>query len=113
MRALKIIKNRSDIGAGTRGSDLGVDALEIAAINAKNDFFNRHQYFDLQTHNESIYNKVNNTFAKRIAFVLEQCKRVRDATEKTLLEGFFPLILSGDHSSALGTTAGIQKAFPK
>jgi len=26
MRALKIIKNRSDIGAGTRGSDLGVDA---------------------------------------------------------------------------------------
>ena len=39
MRALKIIKNRSDIGAGTRGSDLGVDALEIAAINAKNDFF--------------------------------------------------------------------------
>lgn len=113
MRALKIIKNRSDIGAGTRGSDLGVDALEIAAINAKNDFFNRHQYFDLQTHNESIYNKVNNTFAKRIAFVLEQCKRVRDATEKTLLEGFFPLILSGDHSSALGTMAGIQKAFPK
>ena len=25
---IKIIKNRSDIGAGTRGSDLGVDAIE-------------------------------------------------------------------------------------
>ena len=35
---LKIIKNRSDIGAGTRGSDTGIDALEIAAINKENDF---------------------------------------------------------------------------
>ena len=40
MRPLKIIKNRSDIGAGTRGSDIGIDALEIAAINSNNDFFN-------------------------------------------------------------------------
>ena len=36
MRPLKIIKNRSDIGAGTRGSDIGIDALEIAAINSNN-----------------------------------------------------------------------------
>ena len=33
MKPIKLIKNRSDIGAGTRGSDLGVDAIEIAAIN--------------------------------------------------------------------------------
>ena len=36
---IKIIKNRSDIGAGTRGSDMGIDALEIAAINRENDFY--------------------------------------------------------------------------
>lgn len=36
---IKLLKNRSDIGAGTRGSDLGIDALEIAAINQDNDFF--------------------------------------------------------------------------
>ena len=29
MNPIKIIKNRSDIGAGTRGSDLGIDAIEI------------------------------------------------------------------------------------
>ena len=40
MKPVKIVKNRSDIGAGTRGSDLGVDAIEIAAISQKNDFFN-------------------------------------------------------------------------
>jgi arginase len=32
-KTIKLIKNRSDIGAGTRGSDLGIDAIEIAAIN--------------------------------------------------------------------------------
>ena len=38
MNPIKIIKNRSDIGAGTRGSDMGIDAIEIAAINTENDF---------------------------------------------------------------------------
>ena len=67
---LKLIKNRSDIGAGTRGSDMGIDALEIAAINADNDFFNRHSYIDVKTHNETIYQKNSNSFAKRINMLL-------------------------------------------
>ena len=39
MKEVKIIKNRSDIGAGTRGSDMGVDAIEIAAINKGSNYF--------------------------------------------------------------------------
>ena len=112
MNPIKIIKNRSDIGAGTRGSDMGIDAIEIAAINIENDFFNIHPYIDIQTHNETIYNKNNNTFAKRINFVCEQCERLREGVKKELQKGFFPLILSGDHSSALGSLSGIQKANP-
>lgn len=110
---LKIIKNRSDIGAGTRGSDLGIDALEIAAINRKNDFFNRHPFLDVPTHNETIYDKVNNTFAKRINFVAEQCERVSEVTRMVLQQQHFPLIISGDHSSALGSLAGIKSTFPE
>ena len=112
MNPIKIIKNRSDIGAGTRGSDLGIDAIEIAAINTENDFFNIYPYIDIQTHNETIYNKNKNTFAKRINFVCEQCERLREGVKKELQKGFFPLILSGDHSSALGSLSGIQKANP-
>ena len=44
MEAIKIIKNRSDIGAGTRGSDMGIDAIEIAAINAGNDYFKTNDF---------------------------------------------------------------------
>ena len=113
MKPLKIIKNRSDIGAGSRGSDLGIDALEIAAINASNDFFNRHPYVDVPTHNESIYDKVNHTFAKRINFVAEQCERVAEVTRMVLHQKHFPLVISGDHSSAMGTIAGIKQSFPE
>ena len=112
MKELIILKNRSDIGAGTRGSDMGIDALEIAAINANNDFFNRHPFIDIETHNETVYNKVKNTTAKRINFVLEQCNRLKRATQTSLESNQFPLVLSGDHSSALGTLAGIKAANP-
>jgi arginase len=109
---LTLIKNRSDIGAGTRGSDMGIDALEIAAINADNDFFNRHLYQDVVTHNETIYQKNTNSFAQRIEHVAEQCNRVCDAVANSLQKNFFPIVLSGDHSSALGTISGIKKAYP-
>ena len=113
MNPIKIIKNRSDIGAGTRGSDMGIDAIEIAAINLENNFFNKHSHIDIKTHNETIYNKTKNTFAKRINFVCQQCERLREEVKNELQKGFFPLILSGDHSSALGTLSGIQMANPK
>lgn len=112
MKPLYILKNRSDIGAGTRGSDMGIDALEIAAINSQNDFFNRHPFKDIKTHNETVYDKVKNTTSKRINFVLEQCQRLKKATKLALEAGSFPLILSGDHSSALGSLAGIKAAYP-
>lgn len=112
MANLKIIKNRSDIGAGTRGSDMGIDAIEIAAINAANDYFTRYEYVDLETDNETVYDKVRTTFAKRITHVREQCQRVADAVQIALSEGYFPVVLSGDHSSALGTISGIKAKYP-
>lgn len=111
--AIQLIKNRSDIGAGTRGADLGIDALEIAAINTGNDYFNRYSFVDVPTRNETIYHKNTNTFAKRIEHVAEQCERVAAAVQASLVAGNFPVVLSGDHSSALGTISGIKTAFPK
>jgi len=111
MKAVKLIKNRSDIGAGTRGSDLGIDALEVAAINAQNKYFTHFDYMDVDTHNETIYNKVNALFAKRIKCVFEQCERVSKAVEGVLQEGNFAVVLSGDHSSALGSISGVKAKY--
>ena len=111
-KTIKLIKNRSDIGAGTRGADMGIDAIEIAAINKNNNYFTRFAHTDVKTHNESIYDMVRNSFAKRIEDVSEQCGRVSKSVKKSLEANNFPIILSGDHSSALGTMSGVKAAFP-
>ena len=54
MKEIKLLKNRSDIGAGTRGADLGIDAIEIAAINENHNYFNKYPHEDIETENESI-----------------------------------------------------------
>ncbi|PCI94236.1 MAG: arginase [Flavobacteriales bacterium] len=113
MDKIRIIKNRSDIGAGTRGSDMGIDAIEIAAINCGSDYFNRYDYVDLETENDVVYKKQKAPFAKRIGKVLTVCTRLSDTVKSTLGENQFPLVLSGDHSSALGTISGIKTAFPE
>ena len=109
---IEIIKNRSDIGAGTRGSDMGIDAIEIAAINKHNPYFTRYPYVDVKTHNETVYNKSEFQVAHRINYVNEHCKRVSDAVKISLKANHFPIVLSGDHSSALGTLSGISAAYP-
>jgi arginase len=111
-KVIKIIKNRSDIGAGTRGSDMGIDAIEIAAINKNSEYFNEYEFEDVKTHNESIYDKYRSSVAKRIEHVVEQCTRVSNAVKKNLSNNYFPIVLSGDHSSALGTISGIKAAYP-
>jgi len=111
-KPLEIIKNRSDIGAGTRGSDLGIDAMEIAAINKGSDFFIRYSHKDVKTRNNSVYNPLQHPFAKYVVSIYKQCKEVATVVESTLLNGNFPLVFSGDHSSAIGTISGIKKAFP-
>lgn len=112
MKKIKLIKNRSDIGAGTRGADMGIDAMEIAAINKNNNYFDIYDFEDVETENESIYNKVKNSFAKRIDSVLNQCTRLSNHVKTNLEENNFPIVLSGDHSSGLGTISGVKSAYP-
>jgi arginase len=113
MKSIKLIKNRSDIGAGTRGADMGIDALEVAAINENNAYFTQFPHIDVESENETIYNKVNAIFAKRITSVKEQCQRVANAVKEALNNEFFPIVISGDHSSALGTISGIKASYPE
>ncbi|MEM9280021.1 MAG: arginase, partial [Pseudomonadota bacterium] len=42
MKQLLVLEVRSEIGAGTRGASLGIDAIKMAALNAQSDFFSIH-----------------------------------------------------------------------
>ena len=37
MKRIQILEQQSEIGAGTRGASLGIDALKVASLNAKSD----------------------------------------------------------------------------
>lgn len=111
-REIQLIKNRSDIGAGTRGSDLGIDAMEIAAINRGSKYFNTYDYVDVQTRNSSVYDQDIRPYGKRIKQVFQQCRQVCTTVENSLIENKFPLVFSGDHSSAIGTISGIKTTYP-
>ncbi len=113
MRNIKIIEVKSEIGAGTRGASLGVDALKIAALDFMSNFFVNFPVEEVKTENQLLYEPVQSPYAKRIRGIHLMYERVSEAVSNTLKSGLFPIILAGDHSTAGGTIAGIKMAKPK
>lgn len=113
MRNLKIIEVKSEIGAGTRGASLGVDAIKIAALDFMSSLFVNIPTEVVKDENMLLYEPVASPHAKRIKGIFTICERVAQAVSETIKSGIFPIVLAGDHSSAGGTIAGIRMANPK
>jgi arginase len=113
MRNIKIIEVRSEIGAGTRGASLGVDAIKIAALDFMSSFFVNFPTEQIETENKLLYEPVTSPYAKRIQGIYNMYDRLSQSVSETLKSGLFPLVLAGDHSTAGGTIAGIKMANPK
>lgn len=113
MKQLKIIEVKSEIGAGTRGASLGVEAIKIASLDLKSDFFRKYESVEVENVNELLFNSAEHAYAKFIDGVLIMEERVCLEVYEQLFDDFFPIVLAGDHSTAYGTIAGIKKAHPK
>jgi arginase len=113
MKQLKIIEVKSEIGAGTRGASLGIEAIKIASLDAKSDFFRKYESVEVENVNELLFNSAEHTYAKFIDGVLIMEERVCLEVYEQLFDDVFPIVLAGDHSTAYGTIAGIKKAHPK
>ena len=50
--------------------------------------------------------------AKNIDNVIASSTQLRNQTYKALKEGFYPIVLGGDHSQAIGSIAGMKKFAP-
>lgn len=113
MRKPKLVLLRSELGAGTRGASLGVDALKIAAIDLESSYFRKYDSIDIDDENWMLLEKVNHKYAKRIRGLVKIYERLSKAIAKNLKKtNTFPIVLAGDHSTAGGTIAGIKMAFP-
>lgn len=113
MKNIKLIEVPSEIGAGTRGTSLGIEAIKIAALDFMSNFFVHFPSERIQTENHLLHEPIQSPYAKRIAGVVTMYERVSKAVHETLKNNFFPIILSGDHSTAGATIAGIKTAKPK
>ncbi len=112
IKPIKLIEVKSEIGAGTRGSSMGVDAIKIAALDFGSPFFKKFKSVEVQNENHLLLEPVVNDYAKRIKGIYTLNERLALEIKKTLLNEEVPIVLAGDHSSALGTITGIKMAYP-
>lgn len=113
MKNIKIIEVPSEIGAGTRGASLGIEAIKIAALDFMSNFFVHFPSEKIEVENKLLFEPIQSPYAKRMQGVLNMYERVSKAVADSINGHFFPVVLSGDHSTSGGTIAGIKMAKPK
>ena len=112
MRNIKLIEVPSEIGAGTRGASLGIDAIKIAALDFMSNFFVHFPSEKIPPENNLLFEPIASPYAKRIKGINSMYEKVSKAVMESIKSNFFPLMLSGDHSMAGATIAGIKMAKP-
>jgi len=103
-----------DLGQSRRGVDMGPSALRGAGLQARikqlgltvEDIGN----LEVKQPEEM---QVGEKRAKYLQEIAETCKDLATTVEKSLGEGFLPLVLGGDHSIAAGVAAGVAAHYRK
>jgi arginase len=113
MKNIKLVEVRSELGAGTRGASLGIDALKLASMEYGEYFFGRYKNVEIKDSSRLLYKNPVRTHAKRIRGVVKIFNRLATTISKEIQANRFPVVLSGDHSSAGGTIAGVKMAHPE
>src|SRR4051812_5344933 len=112
MKTVKFIEVKSEIGAGTRGASMGVDAIKIAALDYGSNMFKNIESIEIKTENQLLFEFPKTPYAKRINGLIPIYERLANQVSQTLKKNVFPIVLAGDHSTAGGTIAGIKMAYP-
>jgi len=110
---LKLIEVNSELGAGTRGSSLGIQALKTASLGFSSNYFGCISTTKVKTENKHLFSKVTTPFAKRLPHIYTIYERVSQTVKNTLQQDQFPVILTGDHSTAGGLISGLKMAYPE
>lgn len=109
---LKFLIQRSEIGAGTRGSSLGPEAVKLASVRKGSSLFEDHEYDEIPDLNDALLEPTETPNALRIKQMVPTWEAQANAVKATIEGGNTPVITSADHASAGGTIAGIRLAKP-
>src|SRR6185295_18576029 len=109
---IRIIGVPMDLGQSRRGVDMGPSALRVAGLQSRLKTLG-HTVEDIG--NVSVKQPEEQHYGEKRAKYLNEIAdiffNVAEITEKSLAEGFLPLVLGGDHSLAVGSLAGVSKYF--
>jgi arginase len=111
-KKIQIIEVKSEIGAGTRGASMGIDAIKVAAHNSDSRLFIDVDCVEIPNLNHLLYAVPLNKHAKRLGGILTMYEQVAESVAGAIKSNIFPIVLAGDHSTAGGTIAGIKIARP-
>ncbi len=109
-RKVAVIGATLDLGAGRRGVDMGPSAIRYAGLAARIADLGQ-EYVDLGNVETAVAEAipVADEHARFLPQIKETCERVARLVERTVRDGFLPVVLGGDHSVALGTLAGLRE----
>lgn len=97
-----------DLGADRRGVDMGPSAIRYANLEEKleNLGYNVTDFGDIDIQILETQ-KIKNPKLKYLPEIAKTSKILAKKVEALLTKNYFPLILGGDHATAIGTIAGI------
>lgn len=103
-----IIEAESELGAGTRGASLGPKAIRISDV-ARNKLFAGVRTITLSSYDLLFRDASRDTpFAKNIGSIYDFNRVLSKTVQQELEKGNFVIILSGDHSNAIGGVSGFR-----
>jgi arginase len=87
-------------------------AIKVAAMDFMSNFFIHFPSEKIPHENKLLYEPIESPYAKRVKGVYSMYEKVSKSVSETIKNNFFPVVISGDHSIAGATIAGI-KCKPK
>jgi len=111
-KKVRIIGVPMDLGQDRRGVDMGPSALRVAGLNRglRQLGYTVEDMGNLDVAEPETL-AVGEKKAKYLTGIAETCEELALAVDRTLADGFLPLVLGGDHSIAIGTLAGTATHF--
>lgn len=111
-RTVAILGVPLDLGAGRRGTDMGPSAVRIAGLHSQIERlgFAWEDLGDLEVPAVETL-KVRDARAKYLPEIARACREVHRRVLEALRAGRVPVVLGGDHSSAMGSISGVAHHY--
>ncbi|GIV44258.1 MAG: arginase [Bacteroidia bacterium] len=104
---------KSELGAGTYGASLGIDAIHFASIQHQLNIFENNPIKRIEAPLEwNFEHGKNYEYAYNIDAIIKIYEQIVHELTQLIEKDYFPFIIGGDHSFAGASIKAIRQAYP-